>query len=435
MTQKLGRYPIVRPLKRGGMAELFLARGSGDKQVVLKRILPEMAGDAEYVAMFLEEARLAVALHHGNIVHAWEVGEEAGSPFFVMEFLDGEDVHALLRSCAAAGERVPLEHALGIAIGVAAGLHHAHELRDAAERPLGIVHRDVSPHNIAVTFDGGVKLLDFGVAKTRRKSATRVGTLKGKVGYMSPEQCRGDELDRRSDLFAFSVVLWELLAGRRLYGGKSDFGVMRSIVDVDAPPAGCAPELEAIVARGLQRDREARFATAEEIQLALEAFARDRRLAISGVGLGRFMRERFGARAVAQPSGERTTSLYSVPREDDGDATIVDGVVMPEPPRKGTRKVEARGVRWPAWAGAGIVAASIVTGGFLWSSRKTPPPTPPPPVIVQPQAPVVVEPPPVAPEPPPVVHHQPPVPKSVTHKRSHPPRKAPLDLDAPLPPK
>ena len=213
---RLGRYEILRPLARGGMAELFLARATGiqgfEKLVVVKRILPEMARDTDYVEMFLEEARLAAGLHHSNIVQVYDIGEDEAAPFFAMEYLHGEDVRTLLRAAALRRARVPVEHALSIAIGVAAGLHHAHEKRDPDGRPLGIVHRDVSPHNVAVTFDGGVKLLDFGVAKTRRRaSATRHGTLKGKLGYMSPEQCRGDELDRRSDVFAVAILLWELL--------------------------------------------------------------------------------------------------------------------------------------------------------------------------------------------------------------------------------
>jgi tRNA A-37 threonylcarbamoyl transferase component Bud32 len=336
---RLGRYEIVRPLARGGMAELFLARATGiqgfEKLVVVKRILPEMARDDEYVEMFLDEARLAAGLHHSNIVQVYDIGEHEGAPFFAMEYLHGEDVRAILQTALQKRQRPPLEHALSVAIGVAAGLHYAHELHDGEGRPLGIVHRDVSPHNVAVTFDGGVKLLDFGVAKTRRRqSATRHGTLKGKLGYMSPEQCRGDELDRRSDVFAVAILLWELVTGRRLYGGRSDFGVMKSIVETDAPrpsmvwPA-CPPELEALVMRGLRREREGRFATAEELQLALEAFAREQRLAVSGVGLGHWVRELFGERATRPPEVERTTTLYDliVPEDDATGATVVDGVV------------------------------------------------------------------------------------------------------------
>ncbi|MDB4968758.1 MAG: Protein kinase [Myxococcales bacterium] len=341
--QRLGRYEILRPLARGGMAELFLARATGiqgfEKLVVVKRILPALSRDAEYVEMFLDEARLAAGLHHSNIVQVYDIGEADGTPFFAMEYLHGEDVRAILQAALVARQRPPLEHALSVAIGVAAGLHYAHELRDGEGKPLGIVHRDVSPHNVAVTFDGGVKLLDFGVAKTRRRqSATRHGTLKGKLGYMSPEQCRGDELDRRSDVFAVAILLWELVTGRRLFGGRSDFGVMKSIVEIDAPRPSvlwrdCPPALEALVMRGLRREREGRFSTAEELQLALEAFARAERLAVSGVGLGHWVKELFGERAVRPPEVDRTTTLYDlIVADDDGSAaTVVDGVVTAQP--------------------------------------------------------------------------------------------------------
>jgi serine/threonine protein kinase len=456
--RRLGRYEIIRPLKRGGMAELFLAHSAGiegfEKKVVIKRILPEMARDAEYVTMFLEEARLAVGLHHSNIVQVFDVGEDDGSPFYAMEFLDGEDVHGLLRAAYLRGG-VPIEHALAIAIGAAAGLHHAHEQRDADGRALGLVHRDVSPHNIAVTFDGGVKLLDFGVARTAKRSQTRHGTVKGKVGYMSPEQCAGDELDRRSDIFALSVVLWELLAGRRLYGGKSDFGVMRSIVDVDAPSVPeCPEELDAIVRRGLMRDRHARFATAEEMQLALEAFARERKLAVSGVGLGRFVRELMQKQAPVSAAGERTTSIYSGLDEDDtGDATIVDGTIMPVRERRVTRQVVTPRRGFIGWAAAAVVVVSAGAGGFFWLRGRaehtpaprvvTPAPKPAelpvpvaPPVEVPANEPanapaneaVTEKPAPIRPKP----SHKPP-----PHKRASKPTPegTAVDLDAPLPPR
>jgi tRNA A-37 threonylcarbamoyl transferase component Bud32 len=480
--RRLGRYEILRPLARGGMAELFLARATGiqrfEKLVVVKRILPEMARDTEYVEMFLEEARLAAGLHHSNIVQVYDIGEDEETPFFAMEYLQGEDVRTLFGVAQRRGERVPVEHALSIVIGVAAGLHHAHEQCDADGKPLGIVHRDVSPHNVAVTFDGGVKLLDFGVAKTttrRRASATRHGTLKGKLGYMSPEQCRGDELDRRSDVFAIAILLWELLTGRRLYGGRSDWGVMKSIVETDAPRPSlvwhdCPPELEAIVMRGLRREREARQATAEELQLALEAFARERRLAVSTAGLGHYVRELFAARVGAGAAeGERTSALYDVAATDDDDAaaTVVDGVVASaataaEAPRARMTRAVARPSRrpwlWPALA-AGVVAAGVVGWRVAPLTRaKAPPPSvvapetvsAPPAIAPRPSAPppVASPPPPTRPsalDPPRLEVEPAPTPRTPTTDRpthvratKHNPHARPhprIDLDAPLPPK
>jgi len=472
--RRLGRYEILRPLARGGMAELFLARNLGiqgfEKLVVVKRILPEMSRDAEYMEMFLEEARLAAGLHHSNIVQVYDIGEDDEAPFFAMEYLHGEDVRQILRAAQLEGTRVPVEHALSIVIGVAAGLHHAHEMRDADGRPLGIVHRDVSPHNVAVTFDGGVKLLDFGVAKTRRKtSATRHGTLKGKLGYMSPEQCRGDELDRRSDVFAVAILLWELLAGRRLYGGRSDFGVMKSIVETDAPRPSlvwhdCPPDLEAIVMRGLRREREARHQTAEELQLALEAFARERRLPVSNAGLGHYVRDLFGPRSTERTEGERTTStLYDLAGGDDDDAaaTVVDGVIMAAPaeasrsqaslsqaPARMTRAV-ARNRPRRTWLVPALTAVVAIGGVIGWRVAATmhvatiaaPPATAIAAPSPEPQA-VTIDPPKleVAPEPPPSPVAHAPERARPTHLRAakhahptHPPKR--VDLDAPLPPK
>jgi serine/threonine protein kinase len=222
------------------MAELFHARRVGiegfQQDVALKRIRPEFAHDRDFVAMFLDEARLAATLQHPNIAHVYDIGLDGGSYFFTMELLQGADLARLLR--AAALDRVPLslEHALTIVAGAAAGLHYAHERRDVDGRPLGIVHRDVTPQNIFVTRDGGVKLIDFGIAKAARRSTeTREGALKGKVRYMSPEQCKSEELDRRSDVFSLSVVLWELTTGRQLYTGAKEYDLMRAIVDSDAP--------------------------------------------------------------------------------------------------------------------------------------------------------------------------------------------------------
>jgi serine/threonine protein kinase len=304
VTTRLGRYEIVRPLARGGMAEVFLARTRAaegfEKLVCVKRIRPELALDPQYVEMFLDEARLGAMLHHPNLVQVFDFGVDEDGPMYAMEWLHGEDLVAIQRAARAAGRPLSLAHAVGIVIGVCAGLHHAHELRDGDGRPLGIVHRDVSPHNVLVTYDGGVKVVDFGIAKARgaRRAETQHGTLKGKVQYMSPEQCHGAGLDRRSDVFAIGILLWELTVGRGLYRGASDFAILKAITERDATrPSAIVPDypaaLEAIVMRALARDREARWATAEELQLALEEYAREARLAVSAVGLARTVRELF----------------------------------------------------------------------------------------------------------------------------------------------
>jgi serine/threonine protein kinase len=195
MPGQLGRYEILKRLAVGGMAEIFLARLSGisgfERLVVVKRILPQLATNPEFVRMFFDEARIAATLHHSNIVQVFDVGTVDGQYFFAMEYLHGEDLSGIMRALLAAGRGLPLEAALVISLGVCAGLHYAHEMVGVDGEPLGIVHRDVSPQNVIVTFDGGVKLLDFGIAKaSNRLAVTRCGTLKGKVRTCLPSSAR-----------------------------------------------------------------------------------------------------------------------------------------------------------------------------------------------------------------------------------------------------
>src|SRR5690606_23277729 len=194
----LGKYQLLRRIATGGMAELFLARATAihgfEKLVVLKRILPQHAESEDFIRMFLAEARLAATLHHPNIVQVYDIGEEDNNNvFFTMEYVQGQDLRKLVRAARKAEKALPLEHILHIVMGIAAGLHHAHEKIGLDGRPLGIVHRDVSPSNVLVTYEGGVKIVDFGIAKAATaQTATIAGTLKGKIPYMSPEQCRGE---------------------------------------------------------------------------------------------------------------------------------------------------------------------------------------------------------------------------------------------------
>lgn len=299
------RFRIIRRLGVGGMAEVFLAQARGiesfEKAVVLKRILPHLAAEGRFIRMFLEEARLAATLHHLNIAQVFEIGRTDDTYFYTMEYIDGVDLAALLRVVRARSMQVPLEAAVAIAIGVAAGLHYAHEKQDPAGRPLGLVHRDVSPSNVMVARDGGVKLLDFGIAKAAdSRLDTRPGEIKGKVPYMSPEQCRCEPVDRRTDVFSLGLVLYELTTGERLLAGSSDAEVLR-VLDRDALPlaplerAGYPPELRAIVLRALQKDPAERYATARELQLDLEAFARTHHMNLSPSSLGSWVQSIIGA--------------------------------------------------------------------------------------------------------------------------------------------
>ncbi len=300
---RVGKYELLRRLAVGGMAEIFLARSQGiegfEKLVVLKSILPQHAVDDEFVCMFLDEARLAATLHHPNVAQVFDIGRGGGKPFFTMEYIDGRDLRQVCKAARGRGG-LPLEQAVTIGLGVAAGLHYAHEKGGPDGRPLGIVHRDVSASNVIISYDGAVKIVDFGIAKAAsHRQVTRTGIIKGKLACMSPEQCRGDAVDRRSDVFAIGILLYEITTGTRLYEADSDYAMLHQIIDKDAPAPSTRvpdypPALEAIVMRALRRDREQRYATAQELQVDLENFARDSKLITSPVELGRHMEELFG---------------------------------------------------------------------------------------------------------------------------------------------
>lgn len=305
----LGKYEIMRKIAMGGMAEIYLARVRGtagfEKMCVIKRILPTVATDPTFVRMFLDEARLAATLQHPNIADVYEVDEHAGSPFFAMEFIHGQDVRAIKRIARERKEPVPLAIALAIIHGIASALDYAHDRTGPDGQNLGLVHRDVSSSNILVSYEGAIKLIDFGIARaTSRTHQTQVGTLKGKIPYMSPEQCRGLPLDRRSDLWSLGVVAYELTTGRRPFGGENDFAVMEQIVHqpLKLPSSvmrNYPPELEAIVAKLLARRVEDRYQTGEDVLADLDPFIAHNRLFVSPKPLSRYMRSVFENEVVA----------------------------------------------------------------------------------------------------------------------------------------
>ncbi|MBV1859952.1 MAG: serine/threonine protein kinase, partial [Nannocystaceae bacterium] len=276
--RQLGRYLLFEPLASGGMAELHLACVAGaeafQRVVVVKRILPHRASEPGFLRMLLNEAKLSAQLHHPNIVQVLDLCHVEGEHFIVMEYIHGVDLQKVLRE-SVARRPLPLAAALSVVLGVAAGLHHAHEARDAKGDPLYIVHRDVSPSNVIVAQDGVVKVVDFGIAKAlAHTEVTSTGTIKGKIGYMAPEQCRGDRVDRRADIYALGVLLYETTLGRRMFVGDNQFAIMNAVlggrfappseVDPDYPPA-----IETVVLRALQTHAEDRYATAAEFIEAL----------------------------------------------------------------------------------------------------------------------------------------------------------------------
>lgn len=312
------------------MAEVYLACSGGiegfKKRVVIKRVLPQYSVNTEFVQMFLNEARLTAMLDHPNIVQVHDMGEEAGSYYLSMEYVRGQDVRNIVVRACSRQERVPLSCVVSIGLGVAAGLHHAHEATDHEGNALGIIHRDVSLSNVLVSYDGTVKVVDFGIAKAAASNTeTRTGTLKGKISYMSPEQCCGDPLDRRSDVFSIGIVLYELVTGSRLFAGDNDFKTLQRIAreDVEAPSTRrpeIPPELDAIILRALDRDRDKRYQTALELQRDLHRFARSHGLSASSFELADYMSESFSEAIAAEPSDSQLRHFLALAaRRDDDD--------------------------------------------------------------------------------------------------------------------
>jgi serine/threonine protein kinase len=315
-----GRYRLLERLGQGGMAEVFKAKSYGvegfEKILVIKRILPELARRQDFVDMFIHEAKLAVRLSHANIVQVFDLGKAPmgdSSPgaqptdgyYIAMEYVHGLDLASVLARSRRQQLVLPVQLGVYVASEVAKGLDHAHRRRDEQMRPLGIVHRDVSPQNVLVSFEGEVKVTDFGIAKARgaldqaAPEDTHARKLQGKFGYMSPEQARGEALDPRSDVFAMGIILWELLAGRRLYKageGERLLDVARAAKVPELPPRDLPREgeLYAIVARALRVDREERYPTAAAMLHDLEEYEAAARMVASQIRFGEWLMERFG---------------------------------------------------------------------------------------------------------------------------------------------
>lgn len=391
LPKAFGKYTLLRKLATGGMAELFLALHRSvagfEKLVVIKRILPSMNADAAFIEMLLHEARIAATLNHPNIVQIFDVGKIDDRYFIAMEHIHGEDIRSIVRAMKKSDvTEFPLEHTIGIVLGMCAGLAYAHDKRDLDGRTLDIVHRDISPQNIVVTFTGDVKIVDFGIAKSGNQVAdeTRDGQLKGKVPYMSPEQAAGEPIDWRSDIFATGVMLFELTTGKRLFKGASEYETLKLICERDYPlPTQVRPgypvQLEQIVMRALAKRREDRYQSAREMQSDLEAFVREERLPVSGVSLSKWMQMLFKdklaqqhealqdvkhlADIIAVQEAEKS-ALYEATGSHGGRSAPGASASIPAAePRRSSVGV------WVALVG--LVGLGI--GGFLYM-RATPPP-------------------------------------------------------------
>jgi serine/threonine protein kinase len=276
-----GPYRLLEKIATGGMAEVFKAKRSGvagfEKILAVKRILPHLSYNKEFVEMFIAEAKLVAGLQHPNIVQIFDLGKIGGTYYIAMEYVDGTDLRTILRKLKERSLRMPLDLAVYVVSKVAAGLHHAHQRKDPEGHPIKIVHRDVSPQNILISYDGEVKLTDFGIAKAATKaSTTEKGALRGKLMYMSPEQAWGRPIDHRSDVFALGIVLYELITDQRPFLGSSDMSVLERVRRGSvAPPSSLHPEiparLEKVLMKALEKDAADRQRDAAQMHQELEA--------------------------------------------------------------------------------------------------------------------------------------------------------------------
>jgi serine/threonine-protein kinase len=391
--QTLGKYHLIAELGHGGMADVYLAVAQGpagfSKLQVIKQLRPALAENPEIVSMFLDEARLAARLNHPNVVQTYEVEQDGELCFIAMEYLDGQPLDRILRRARKQGA-LPLPLHLRILSDALMGLHHAHELCDFDGTPLRVVHRDVSPHNIFVTYDGQVKVVDFGIAKAANGSAeTRTGVLKGKIAYMSPEQALGETLDRRSDLFAVGILLHEALSGDRFWKTTTEVQILHKlsnglIPSVDELPQA-PPALRRICARALARKLSDRYATAADFHEDLEAFLREigspPEREVGAYVASLFQDRRQQARAVVEeqlralreqgaPPSVRP-NLHSLQQTLSVNATTNDGTSLSpatvEPPR----------VRTPWWVVAAVGGAAALGALGLHALTSSPAPSAP----------------------------------------------------------
>jgi serine/threonine protein kinase len=324
LPRTFGRYTLFEQIGKGGMAQIYLARAETElgatRLAVVKQILPAFADDPRFAEMLIHEAKLAARLGHRRIVQVFDLGKENEHLYIAMEYVEGFDLNSLLRQCTERKVSLPATHALGIVADMLEGLDYAHRRVDEQEQPLGIVHRDVSPSNVLISYEGEVKLCDFGIAHANDlvKEESAAEALKGKAGYMSPEHARGEALDARADVFAAGIILWELLAGRRLYKAKSDVPLVIQAQEASIPslPDKGVPNhaaLEEIVRRALAKDRDERYPSTGAMLRDLEGYLADNGMLASRLKLGEWIATSFGTEVVEKRRASERRLPKSVP--------------------------------------------------------------------------------------------------------------------------
>jgi len=322
------RYRITERVAAGGMAEVF--RGVAEsmrgfkKNIAIKRILPSLTKNKKFVAMFLDEARLSLSLQHANIVQVFDIGHSEDTYFIVMEYVDGVDLKAILDWRRKINKRVPVAHSLYMIMEICKGLSYAHELRSSEDdAPLGIVHRDISPPNVLLSKQGEVKVVDFGLAKaTSQVEVTDPGVVKGKMSYLSPEAARGEEVDHRADIFAAGILLYEMLTGKRLFYGETDYQTVELVRNAKIPPVRpqnpqVEPELEDIVRKALSKRKEERFQSATDLQDALAQYSYSRGLKVISRDIAELVRQCLEDRRMQSGEGKARTSIVDHLLQDE----------------------------------------------------------------------------------------------------------------------
>jgi serine/threonine-protein kinase len=340
--QKIDRYDLVAEIASGGMATVYLARLSGvggfRRFVAIKRLHPHLAKEREFVEMFLDEARLAAGIHHPNVVPILEVGASDRGYYLVMEYIEGDTLARLLARAATSGRRLPVSVGIKVVVDMLLGLHAAHELRDEHGGATELVHRDVSPQNILVGIDGNTRITDFGVARAAsRLSATRAGQLKGKIAYMAPEQAVGDpSVDRRADVFSAGIVLWEVLAAKRLFKAENEAATLSRVISEPIPNISevnpeISAELGAVVMKALARDRDDRYSNCQDLADDLERLAAPAKQMAPAREVAGYVSEVLGQEIAQQREAVRAWLARSEPSQAIPDVVEIPHSGVPQP--------------------------------------------------------------------------------------------------------
>jgi TonB family protein len=392
--REFGQYTLMRRIATGGMAEVWQARMKGvegfQKTVAIKKILPSLTDSVDFVTMFIDEAKLAAQLQHNGIIHIYDLGKIGDDYYIAMEYVEGKDLRSILNQARAAQRPMSQGLALLVAARLAAALDYAHRKKDFEGRELGLVHRDVSPQNVLIGYEGDIKLCDFGIVKAVSKaSKTQMGALKGKLQYMSPEQAWGKPVDARSDIFSLGALLFEMLTGRRLFAGDSEISILDAVREgrMDRPRSvdpTIPREVDELVMRALARDPDDRFETAGQMQRELEKVLSGTRPQPAQADLAHYMHELFGAEARAeQPPAAAAVAVAPpeilTPIASEVSPPRAGAEVAAIPPREGTRAGESEG-KGRGLLIAAIVAAVLVGAGlyYFFGRGKAVPEAPPP---------------------------------------------------------